>query len=168
MKNLQIQTMEADIRKGITSYSDPLEKTFASTVNADPLEVININSGFLLALIRLIDEFTLTEINKNTYGSENAYTEHLFRITRSMLRLLSCKMQPDRKKDFKDRINNVLIKMGNISVGNDGDYINPKVSFQVESDIGEIFESLISYMEAISMLTYKADDPNKAMAKFDD
>jgi len=116
----------------------------------------------------MIDEYTLSEINHDKYSSEIAYIQHLWRIVRSMMRLLSCKMQLDKKDFFRKKIQTALEEINKISVGENAEFINSNQVFKTETIIGEIFEGFIHHMEDIGMLTFKKDDPMKAMGRFSD
>jgi len=88
-------------------------------------------------LIRLVDEYTIIELNKDTYNDVK-YLQSLMRIVRSMTRLLSCKMNVEKKTLFKKRINDVINMIQTVVVGGkDNHYIDPQKSFETETILGE-------------------------------
>lgn len=165
----QTKQLNNHIAKGVALHTSDLETAFQSTVSqANPLESMNINVGYLLSLIRLIDEFTIVEIRKNDYNSETDYLYHLWRLTRSMRRLLKCKMSEEKSKEFRRRELEAQNMIGEVTTGADNEYVDNQKAFETESYIGEIFEDLVADMEQRGMLTYKKEDPMNAMGKFSD
>ena len=165
----QFRDLERHTKQGVQKHTHQLETAFQSSVSqANPLESMNINVGYLLSLIRLIDEFTIVEINKERYETETDYLYHLWRLIRSMRRLLKCKMEETKQKDFRTRELKAQAMIGEVSTGQNGEYIDNQKAFDTESYIGEIFEDLVADMEVRGMLTYKKEDPMQAMGKFSD
>ena len=161
--------LSSHVMKGKADHQERIASTMDTALtNLDPMETMNINGGYLLALIRLVDEYTIIELNKDTYNDVK-YLQSLMRIVRSMTRLLSCKMNVEKKTLFKKRINDVINMIQTVVVGGkDNHYIDPQKSFETETILGEIFEDLLDDMERRGLLTYRAENPMNAMGKFSD
>jgi len=162
------------IADGQQVHKSQLDNAFESNIrqvnplNTD-LDSMSINVGYLISLIRLIDEYTMVEITRANYPTEVSYLQQLWRIVKSMYGLLTCKMQPDTKAEFKKRIFYTSRKMiQNVVQDTKGKYIDVGLAYDTEIFISEIFQDLINHMEQRGMLTYKKEDPNFAMGKFSD
>jgi hypothetical protein len=165
----QFKRLEQHTRRGGQMHGNDMENMFSSSINQNPLETMNMNVGYLLSLIRLIDEYTIIEIARDRYETEVQYLNHLWRIIRSMYRLLSCKMDDVKRTDFKKRIfTDTPKQMQEVSQGANGEYVDNDKAFITESFIGEIFQDLVADMESRGMLTYKKENPMEAMGKFSD
>ena len=56
---------------GTTVHKTDTERAFKSDIEeVNSLESMNINMGYLISLIRLIDEYTITELRRGEFARE--------------------------------------------------------------------------------------------------
>ena len=162
------------VAEGKQLHNTKLDNMFESDIRqVNPLnndmDSMSINVGYLISLIRMIDEFSMVEISRQNYSTEVQYLQQLWRIVKSMYGLLTCKMKTETKNMFKKKIfytSREMIK--NVNQDNKGKYIDVGLAFDTEVYICEIFQDLINHMEQRGMLTYKKEDPRGAMGNFSD
>jgi len=157
------------------SRRDMIKKDFEADVSElnpiQQLENLNINTGYLLTILRLIDQFSITKINGiGGVGKDNPdYYYQLYELLEMLLDMLYCKMKPEDKQSFQKRLDRVYKNIEMIfKETENGVFINKVNSMRLRRDIVMLFRDLLDNMEKRGMLTYKTDDPKFSMGKFSD
>lgn len=135
------------------------------------LEQFNINTGYLLTILRLIDEYSIIKVNgMNNNGKNNPeYYYQLFEVLEMILDMIYCKMTLENQKGFQKRLDYVQSMIEEIFIETDDNMLMDKIqSLKLRREISLIFRDLLFNMEERGMLTYKTDDPKFAMGKFSD
>jgi hypothetical protein len=139
-----------DIRKEINNTQKTrVQQGFQSDMNFDSqvLETLNMNNGYLLIILRLMDEFTLLKVNgigeqRNKNSPEYYY--QLWEILDMIVNFITCKMRLDVKDDIKNRMNDLFDKVNTcFKQSEHGLYMNPIEARKLRKDLGQIFEDLL-------------------------
>ena len=151
-----------------------VEEGFRSDMNFESqmLETLNMNNGYLLIILRLMDEFTILKINGvNQAGKLTPeYYYQLWEILDMIINYISCKMDDSLKKNIKKRMDDLFDRVNTCFTNHSNGemFMNVFESRRLRKDLGQVFEDLLENMEKRGMLTYKAEDPSKAMGDFTD
>lgn len=134
------------------------------------LEKFNLNSGYLLMLARIMDQFTIIKANSvaSTGRSNPDVYYPMWEQLDLMENILACKQLPAKRILYRNRLRELLTRIKGVGISNDqGMFVNDIDYMEIRYEMGVLFEDLLIDIEAIGMLTFKQEDPLKAMAKFD-
>jgi hypothetical protein len=133
-------------------------------------EKFNLNSAYLLMLARIMDQFSIFKANSMTStGRSNPDVYYpMWEQLDLMENTLACKQSPTKRTEYRDRLRNLLTRIKNVGITNDqGMFVNDSEYMEIRYELGVLFEDLLINMEERGLLTFKAEDPLKAMSKFD-
>lgn len=151
-----------------------LMKSKFNSVLPDPMELLeekNMNTGYLLTILRLIDEFSLTKIMGVQRGEKytpNHYY-HLYEVLDAIFDLIFCKMSPEVQKNFDNRLESIRVEIDGLFTESEfGTFMDKGKGLRIRQMINSLFRDMLINMDTRGMLTYKSDDPRFAMSKFTD
>lgn len=160
----QKDRLSQDLQSDIQSSSDVTSETF------------NINTGYLLTILRLIDEYNIIKINGiQGVGKNNPdYFYQLTELLESIMILLSPKMVPpkmteEERNNMETEFLNIIETIETVFQHTpNGMFIDGKKAFETRMRLNNIMRTILGFMEKAGMLTFKSDDPHLAMGKFSD
>lgn len=160
-------------RESRAAQKENLQSAFNSDVPTprETIETLNINTGYLLSILRLIDEWVIIRVNGITnIGRDNPdYFYMQLRLCKTILHLINCKMKPETRESFRTTVVKLKEMFESMFVSTDaGKYFNNFQKDRYDDEIGELFENILIEMDKRGMLTYKKDDPIGALGKFSD
>jgi hypothetical protein len=133
--------------------------------------VFNINTGYLLSILRLMDEFTIVKVNgiRGEGKLNSEYYYQMWELLEMIADMISPKITKEDRAEIDKRLDDVLNRIDNIfEVTQRGVFVKKREALTLRSDIGKLFRYILQSVERIGMLTYKAEDPSKAMGNFMD
>jgi hypothetical protein len=134
-------------------------------------EKYNLNAGYLLMLARLIDEFIVIKCNSMTAsGRTNPDVYYQMWEQLDMIEnILACKQKAAKRDEIKVHLDEALVLIKQVGGTSEvGQFVDVDVYIKTRKLLGQLFEDLTTDMENRGMLTFRAEDPLKAMAKFTD
>lgn len=139
-------------------------------VTEETLEVLNLNTGYLLTILRLIDQFSTLKVNGINFSKMTPdYYYQMYETLEMILDLMYCKMKKEEQENLQYRLDIIFNTVESMFVETDDDMMMDKnKAIRLRRDIGLLFRDLLTTMEKRGILTYKADNPKMAMGKFSD
>jgi len=172
-----VRTLERhDARLKRESMRDTVQEDYQSKI-ARPndsefmLETFNINSGYLLSILRLLDEFTILKVNGITgHGKHNTdYYYQMYEILEMIVDTIYPKMTKETGEFFDEALQKISESIDDaFEETSRGIFVNRTKARKVRKEIGRIYRELLMHMEKRGLLTYKREDPKHAMSKFHD
>jgi hypothetical protein len=153
--------------------SQQADQALQSCITPDSLivEKFNLNAGYLLLIARIMDEFCMV---KSTAMTATGRTDpdvyyQMWEQLDLFENILFCKQQPEKKTQIKEWLEKLLNQIKNVSITSEqGMFVDVESYFNIRRELGSLFETLLNDMEVRGLLTYKAEDPLKAMSRFND
>lgn len=157
-------------------HKDKLKESFRSEIRT-PMDqitgekdVFNINTGYLLSILRLIDEYTILKVN-GIQGQKNNidYYMQMWEILEMILDLVSPKMDEKQIKLIDDELTECRKNIAEVFQGTQkGIWMDPMKALELRGRFGKMFRNMLVIMERRGMLTYIKDNPLDAMSNFSD
>jgi hypothetical protein len=136
-------------------------------------EIFTLNTGYLITILKLVDEFCFIKVNGYN-NSRESYNYFLLQweiidMINTLLAPKLIKRDKIRKKDFDDRIDNMIEFIDKIYQQTDnGLFVNKTQTLRLRRQFTKLFEDQIIAIEDLGMLTLGKENPMKAMGKFYD
>jgi len=135
-------------------------------------EVINANNGYLLILLRFMEQWGFaSEYNQDGRCSNETYFFARLAVIRNMFTFIAPKMK--KNKDLIPKIRKQILDY-NLSVFNifksndDAQMYRMQDAIELSMKIDDLFQDLLTFMEDIGMLTKAADDKFLAFGEYSD
>jgi hypothetical protein len=139
-------------------------------------ELINAANGYLIILMRFMDEFGLTyNSNKNMDYSTPDYFYNQYQVIRKMFTFLTPKYYQRNKEQIpimREKIQSIYFKIKQIyrpcGFDNDGLDFHPDKAYNLSFEIETIFQDLLCFAQEIGLLTGNPKNPMSSFGDYSD